>query len=207
MSKNIRDQAERKIEIMNLATLLFKEKGFEQTAVSDIVKAAGIAQGTFYLYFKSKEDVFVAVLENINDKVVQKLVEIQHKNNMNSIEKINLIINLDFNLNREHDDLFIQLHLKGNESIHHKYIIHIINRLKPIYSAVIEQGVQEGLFNTQFPEQTAEYMLTAMKFMFDPAIFPVSNECLKKKIVAVQDISERILGAPKDSLNSHGIIF
>ncbi|GAE31294.1 TetR/AcrR family transcriptional regulator [Alkalihalobacillus hemicellulosilyticus] len=51
--------------IVDAAITRFKEKGFEHTSVSDIVKQAGVAQGTFYLYFKSKNELVPAIAERI----------------------------------------------------------------------------------------------------------------------------------------------
>lgn len=201
MARKVKNQEERKNEILQIATKLFREKGFEQTVVGDIVKAAGIAQGTFYLYYRSKVDIFIAVLESINEMVIEKLIEVQQRSNLNAVEKLNLITNLEFALNREQDDLYMQLHLEENEGIHHKYIVNRINRLKPIYYAVILQGISEGVFDIQYPKEAAEYMLVATKFMFDPAVFSANKEELQTKIMAVLDITERLLGVTKDSLN------
>ena len=47
--------------LVNAAIDMFYEKGFQNTRVSDIVAKAGVAQGTFYLYFKSKDEVFIHI--------------------------------------------------------------------------------------------------------------------------------------------------
>ncbi len=46
----------------------FRKKGVEKTKISDIVKLAGIAQGTFYLYFPSKLSVMPAIAEVMVEK-------------------------------------------------------------------------------------------------------------------------------------------
>jgi len=53
----------RKNELMQAGMILFSEKGYHNTKVSDIVRQAGVAQGTFYLYFDSKADLFKALLD------------------------------------------------------------------------------------------------------------------------------------------------
>jgi len=53
-----RDQS-KKEEIMDMAIALFSRNGFAETKVSDITDAVGVAKGTFYLYFKSKKDLFL----------------------------------------------------------------------------------------------------------------------------------------------------
>ncbi|GAK08556.1 TetR family transcriptional regulator [Geomicrobium sp. JCM 19038] len=60
----------KKDKIVQAAIEVFKEKGIERTKVSDIVKAAGIAQGTYYLYFPSK----LAIMPAIADVLIEILV-------------------------------------------------------------------------------------------------------------------------------------
>ena len=52
-----------KTKLVYAALAVFKKKGLEQTKVSDIVKQAGVAQGTFYLYFPSKLAVMPALAQ------------------------------------------------------------------------------------------------------------------------------------------------
>ncbi|WP_159887905.1 TetR/AcrR family transcriptional regulator [Paenibacillus puerhi] len=59
--------------IIASALKLFEELGYHNTKISHIVKEAGIAQGTFYLYFKSKEDVFRIVIEQCLEEILVAL--------------------------------------------------------------------------------------------------------------------------------------
>ena len=54
---------ERKQELIDTAERLFLEKGYEQTTVADIVREIEVAQGTFYYYFSSKEEILEAIIE------------------------------------------------------------------------------------------------------------------------------------------------
>jgi len=54
----------RQKELIAAAEELFREKGCEETSVSDIVRKVGVAQGTFYYYFESKDDILDAVLDH-----------------------------------------------------------------------------------------------------------------------------------------------
>lgn len=58
-----KEPAERKQEIIDTAMLLFYEKGYEKTSISDIAKAMNVAQGLFYRYFPSKEVLFDTAVE------------------------------------------------------------------------------------------------------------------------------------------------
>ena len=62
--------------ITEAAVEVFAEKGFRQARVSDIAKKAGVADGTIYLYFKNKEDLFAAIIQRKKSLVFEKLREI-----------------------------------------------------------------------------------------------------------------------------------
>ncbi|MFN0224788.1 TetR/AcrR family transcriptional regulator [Paenibacillus caseinilyticus] len=62
-----------KLKLLEAALVLFTEKGYHETKVSDIVKRAGVAQGTFYLYFQSKETIFTSIIENTNAAILEQV--------------------------------------------------------------------------------------------------------------------------------------
>ncbi|MCI7438300.1 MAG: TetR/AcrR family transcriptional regulator [Coriobacteriaceae bacterium] len=73
MKKNSKKPAERRKELVQAAAQLFAEKGYEATSVRDILDAVGGAPGMFYYYFASKQDVYVAVMEDfISERMVRK---------------------------------------------------------------------------------------------------------------------------------------
>jgi AcrR family transcriptional regulator len=57
----------RRDELMDAAQALFLRKGFAATNVSEVVEEAGVAKGTFYLYFKTKEEVLAALRDRFVD--------------------------------------------------------------------------------------------------------------------------------------------
>lgn len=56
-SKIEQNKADKKNRLLENALELFGTKGFKKTSISDIVEKAGVAKGTFYLYFKNKDDI------------------------------------------------------------------------------------------------------------------------------------------------------
>ena len=59
---------QRKQELLKLAYRMFIEKGYENTSIDEIVAKAGIAKGTYYYYFASKEATLEAVIEMMIEK-------------------------------------------------------------------------------------------------------------------------------------------
>lgn len=66
--RSLRAQAlreERKAQLLDAALQVFSDQGFHKTSITDIVKAAGVARGTFYLYFDSKDVLFLELLDRL----------------------------------------------------------------------------------------------------------------------------------------------
>ena len=70
MSPRTVDRTVRRSQLVAAAAEVFAEKGVSGTTVADIVRAAGVAQGTFYLHFESKDDVIVAVVAAVADRLL-----------------------------------------------------------------------------------------------------------------------------------------
>ncbi len=68
---------QRKAEILDAAVKVFAEKGYRNASITDINEAAGIARGTFYLYFDSKKDVFLELVESYFNQYARILEENQ----------------------------------------------------------------------------------------------------------------------------------
>jgi AcrR family transcriptional regulator len=71
----IKESANKKLEIMRCARELFSAKGFKDTSVSDITKLARMAAGTFYLYFSSKDKLFMEIYMEENVKLKKEIME------------------------------------------------------------------------------------------------------------------------------------
>ena len=66
-------KAETRDHILDAARRLFSENGYHDTSVADIIQAVGMAQGSFYNYFKSKNDIFKHLLESFVNEVRETL--------------------------------------------------------------------------------------------------------------------------------------
>jgi len=62
-------RAHRRQQILDAALRVFSAKGYHQTRIADIIEDAGIARGTFYLYFDSKEAIFHELLEDVLTRI------------------------------------------------------------------------------------------------------------------------------------------
>lgn len=79
-----RRKEDRPREITEAAFSAFAEKGFAATRVDDVAKRAGVSKGLMYLYFKTKEDLFKAVIRNVVVPRVEALAEQGDNHNMSA---------------------------------------------------------------------------------------------------------------------------
>lgn len=66
-------------KLLNAAALCFAEKGYSACSVSDVAKQAGVAQGTMYVHFKNKEDLFKAMIEEEHAQGAEKAKQAVNK--------------------------------------------------------------------------------------------------------------------------------
>lgn len=188
----------KKEELLMAALGLFRKNGVDNTSVNDIVKEAHVAQGTFYNYYQSKDDIFADVLGKVTEHTIEEIQKTVQRVDIGPFEKLKLMTQQDFQMNRQNDSLFDVLHESRYAYAHQKYIVSRIQMLKPIYAELIRQSVEKGYCNTPYPEEAALFLLTAQKFVFDPAFFTFSGDDMVKMSEAVSDFTERILGAKHD---------
>ena len=67
---------ERRLFILNAAKEMFAINGYHDTSISDIIKRADIARGTFYLYFKDKREIFDALFDQLLQKINESLMRV-----------------------------------------------------------------------------------------------------------------------------------
>src|SRR5699024_235198 len=198
-----KDPDERRSEIIDAAEMLFTTKGYASTTINDILKEVGIAKGTFYYYFQSKEEVMDAVVMRFIEMGVKAARNIACDPNMKAPEKLFQIImaqrpdpQSDGNKKEEMID---ELHEIDNAEMHQKSLVETILKLTPVLTKVIEQGIEEGSFQTHYPRETVEFLLVSSQFLLDEGIFQWEPEERLQKAVAFVHIIETTLGAEKGS--------
>ncbi|CAB1245225.1 MAG: TetR/AcrR family transcriptional regulator [Oscillospiraceae bacterium] len=177
--------------------LLEKDKG-AACSVSDIAKRAGIGKGSIYYYFQSKDEIFDALVEREYGQVIQKCEELVHKSRGDAILKLKLLFQ-SYCSSVSSPAVDAYLHQQQNAAIHQKSLAKILLSLSPIVADIIRQGVQEGLFCCDKPQETAEIIVSVYCFLYDQGIFTWTPQQLKKKEIALANLLENGLSATKGS--------
>ena len=198
--RTIKEPEVRKNEILEAAEKLFAANGFEKTTVNDILDKVGIAKGTFYYYFKSKEDALDAIILQRIDNGLEHAKHIAANQKLGVKEKLLAVIMAQKPENSVQEEFNSVLHEPTNALLHQKILIKYVLCLSPILGNIIEDGVKQGVFTTKFPKESSEMILTAALVLFDDGYFQWQPQEMEVKVSAFLYNLERILGTKSNSL-------
>ncbi len=189
----------RKSEILDVAELLFGTKGFDGTSTTDILNMVGIARGTLYYHFKSKEDILDAIIERMTCSLVAKANEIAGKKDVPVLQRLTLMM-LALNVNNDlGHEIMEQVHKPQNALMHQKMQTRLLAGINPIITALIEEGIAQGICQTDHPAEVAEMTLLYSNTAFDDLV-AYSEEERQRKIAAFIYNLERLLGMERERL-------
>jgi len=191
-----KDPKVRRQELIDIAEKLFVERGYEKVAVSDIVKAAHVAQGTFYWYFESKEAIFVAITDRAIDFLIKRIWDIANDKTLSGVQKlVSIFCNQIFD--GQTKGLAGAFHDPANAKLHIMWERLPLAINAPV-TQIVKQGIAEGTFNTHYPEEAARaYLGIFAILMQDAEKFDPKSEVMARKFAALFDFIEKILGASK----------
>lgn len=177
----------RKQDLLNIAYRMFIEKGYENTSVDDIIIEAGIAKGTYYYYFDSKE----ATLEAVIEMMIEKAENIAKAALMNPVPIPQKLASVVYAFQPNKDEIVITdvLERKENIVMHDKIGKKIVEVAVPILSDIVREGIAQGIFACTNVEERVKMLLIMSQNMFDYGAY--SN----KDIEVYVDMLEKSLGA------------
>lgn len=197
--KNSKEYNERRNEILDAAGRLFSTKGYNKCTVKDILDVVGIAKGTFYYYFNSKEEVLDAIIERVTEIVVMRAEEAASNPERSPVMKMLNII-LSMRVEREVDnDIMEELHKPENALMHQKSLNLIVTRVTPILAKVVDEGISQGIFKSDFPVQYMQIFLTSSITLLDDGIFQVKPEEQQMTLRALVALLEKMLGVQEET--------
>lgn len=198
MSRIHRPAAQRREEILDAAHTLFTTKGFQPTTMEDILKVVGIAKGTLYYHFPSKEQILKALVLRIVGQVEQRAREIA-TSSAPAMDRLVAILRA-MRVEDTETELVEQFHAPGNAEFHLLSITAMIEHLTPILADVVTQGVSEGVFTTERPYDAIELLLSASGILLDHEIMGPSPSELVRRRESLIWASEMLLGTRPGSL-------
>ena len=147
-------------QIIDAAVIAIAENGYHQTQVSKIAKQAGVADGTIYLYFKSKEDILISLFEEKMGHFIEKIDEMIASNGT-AAEKLLMMIDAHFSMLSEDHHLAIvtQLELRQSNKELRLKINEVLRGYLKVIDKIITDGIENGEFSNKLDVRLARQMI------------------------------------------------
>lgn len=188
----------RKNQILDAAQELILEKGVDGTSTGDILEKVGIARGTLYHHFKSKDEIIDCLIERMSLELIQKANVIAQDEQIPADERL-LLCFMALKVGEENQTITDYLHHPQNALMHQKTQYAFFQKIPPILAKIVEDGVQEGIFDTTFPLESTEMLCAYLDIAFDEVIVHSAPERTDQKMNALRVNMERLLGAKTGS--------
>lgn len=201
-------------KILHTAFGLFLAQGYENTPVQAIIDAVGIAKGTFYHHFKTKEEMLVTLIEGMSRRVADALAAVVDDPSLDAVTKMLRASQVAVGQKASGIGPETLVLVKQMRSPANRHLAAAIDRIGsqwilPFYERCIRQGVAEGRFQVRDPELAAQIFLGSVMSLKDrisdlyleiAAGVPDAVDRLMKVYESIEQALERLLGAPEGSL-------
>jgi TetR/AcrR family fatty acid metabolism transcriptional regulator len=159
-SRGRKPGSDKRERILKAAIRVFARKGFYATRVSEIAKAAGVADGTIYLYFKNKDDVLVSIFDDRIGTLLEVL-KAETSGDDPVPHKIRRIVELQLGLLEGQRDLaeVITVNLRQSSRLLKQYAAPLFTQYLDVIAGVLERGQAEGSIRKDLHTRTAAIAL------------------------------------------------
>lgn len=164
----------RRKQLVDAAVRAFGSKGLRATTVADIVQTAGVAKGTFYLYFATKDDIVNAVADRLIQRVADHIEMAARDVHRSAVEQITALGEALMQVGGEpfERDLIEITHRADNHAVHERMSEQVIARLRPTLEKVVADGIDAGAFCPQDPRFAAAFVLGTFSQLHDLVVDP-----------------------------------
>ena len=195
----MKEAVERRNEILDVAERLFCTKGYDNTSTNDILAEIGIARGTLYYHFSSKEDILDAMIDRILDGTIRKAESIALDEAVPVLERLTQTV-LAANVDTQTGSMILeQVHKPQNALMHAKMQERLLSQLVPLFVKIVEDGISQNLMKTEYPVETMEMLLLYANTVFDDSI-EYTEEEKQRKVMAFIGNAETLLHMERGSM-------
>jgi AcrR family transcriptional regulator len=184
----------RRQEIIAAATELFLSQTYDETTTGQVMEALGIAKGTIYHYFSSKEQLLEAVVDELAAGYVRRREAELADAEGDALARMAVLFSPD-RRSKSEESTTESLHKPGNVKLHTRLLAVLVLRLAPMVAELVAQGCDEGVFQTEHPLEVAELLLAGIQFLTDDGFYAWDDDVLLRRAGAIPSMVERLLGA------------
>jgi AcrR family transcriptional regulator len=202
----------RRDAFLDAAQRLIQTKGYEAMSVQDLLDDLEASKGAFYHYFDSKQALLEAVIERFADAAMAGLAPVLADPEHLALRKLDSVFTGIARFKAERKELVLAIikvwSSDSNAIVREKLRRITVSRMVPLLSAVISQGIAEGVFAVLPPDETATVLVglllgfqeLATDYFLARQAGTMTFEEVQRSVATFTAAFERILGAKKGSL-------
>jgi len=197
MARISKPPEERRQELIETAKELFMMQGYEQTVVGDIVKKIGVTQGLFYYYFKSKQEIFLEVINQFMEARVGELAVFLRDKAIPPPERVRNLMHVLVSFISEMENMSPKNreNMVGEMTAITQY--HVSEMIEPIVSELLKEGAAQGMMAVPFPDRLGRFAISGLIGVQNMSPPPNADEM----ITFILFVLEKLLNIPQESLN------
>lgn len=177
--------------ILQSALRLFLEKGYERTTIQDIIDVLGnLSKGAIYHHFKGKEDIFEAVMELLFAGTEDKMDELIADQSLSGGEKLRRMFAQSLGNKRQLDLFSMAPNMRNNSKFLGVQLCSVQEVAEQYVAPVIQQGVEDGSIQTEYPAELAETVMLLANFWLNPMIFTATSEQMDRRFAFTKQFLE-----------------
>lgn len=177
-------------KILEVSFRLFREKGYEHTTIQNIVEELGMSKGAVYHHFKSKEEILIQ-LNNFFYEEIGWFQGTRLDPSLSGLEKLKEIIYFSLsNEGKRELDKVIPYSKKDNPRLCQLILNATMNFTSPIFTELIEEGVEDGSIHTTHPKELAQVVALLNNVWL--GMLTSSKDEFMVKIDFLQEICEKM---------------
>ncbi len=200
-------------DILSSARRLFLQDGYDKVSVDRVIQDAGASKGSFYHYFQSKADLADELVRDMLAPVYDRIDEIA-ESNLDGLSKLNQAFRIAYQWKSDNAKvlkfLVRSFWSESNLLVRHKMKSWSMKKDKALLARMLAQGVEEGIFTIEDPEDAAELIvhlgtgigesMAALFVSIDDS--PDKVELMERKVRLFDRTLECILGLPKGTVRT-----
>lgn len=168
--------------ILDTASRLFLQNGYERTTLQDIIDATHLSKGAIYHHFASKEAILIAVVDRIGEHNSAVLAEIRDKKGPTGAEKLKEVFRTSMRLSFQGNILHMLPFLIENPKFMALQMQSILGEASPDYILpILKEGIADGSIRTDHPEELSEVLLILSDLWLHPILRPSIPEQVRTR--------------------------
>lgn len=194
----VKGYEERKTQIVEISERFFMERGYENCSVSDIVKAIGIAKGTFFYYFPEKKDVLDEIISRKAVKIEQECIKIamltgfsNEKRFLMTLLQVNMSAGFTEQKDKQPTKDMLDMHKPENALMHQKSGIALQRILTPILAKILRDNYDEQKYGIL--EDNIMIILSAIQVLMDEEVIGKETCNMLRMLKSIMKAAEKLL--------------